>query len=86
MFYHKVCVWSAASQWPRGPRKRASRVGSALQLPGSGTNEVHFSQLVMADAVELETMKNYNIAFERIDPSISRYPYCIVWTPIPVLS
>uniref|UniRef100_A0A8C2B3Y5 Transmembrane protein 222b n=1 Tax=Cyprinus carpio TaxID=7962 RepID=A0A8C2B3Y5_CYPCA len=31
-------------------------------------------------------MKNYNIAFERIDPSISRYPYCIVWTPIPVLS
>uniref|UniRef100_A0A673JQV3 Transmembrane protein 222-like n=1 Tax=Sinocyclocheilus rhinocerous TaxID=307959 RepID=A0A673JQV3_9TELE len=23
---------------------------------------------------------------ERIDPSISRYPYCIVWTPIPVLS
>ncbi|XP_016343062.1 transmembrane protein 222-like [Sinocyclocheilus anshuiensis] len=40
----------------------------------------------MADAVEIETMKNYNIAFERIDPSISRYPYCIVWTPIPVLS
>uniref|UniRef100_A0A671N8R9 Transmembrane protein 222-like n=1 Tax=Sinocyclocheilus anshuiensis TaxID=1608454 RepID=A0A671N8R9_9TELE len=23
---------------------------------------------------------------QRIDPSISRYPYCIVWTPIPVLS
>ncbi|KTF77219.1 hypothetical protein cypCar_00043561 [Cyprinus carpio] len=40
----------------------------------------------MADAVEIETMKNYNLAFERIDPSISRYPYCIVWTPIPVLS
>ncbi len=54
--------------------------------PGSGTNEVHSSQLVMADGVEIETMKNYNKAFERIDPSISRYPYCIVWTPIPVLS
>lgn len=78
----KVC----GLQWPQGPRKRDARVASALQLPGSGTNEVHFSQLVMADAVEIETMKNYNIAFERIDPSISRYPYCIVWTPIPVLS
>ncbi len=54
--------------------------------PGSGTNEANFLQLVMADAVEIETMKNYNIAFERIDPSINRYPYCIVWTPIPVLS
>ncbi|CDQ64913.1 unnamed protein product [Oncorhynchus mykiss] len=31
-------------------------------------------------------MKNYHIAFERIDPDTSRYPYCIVWTPIPVLS
>ena len=40
----------------------------------------------MADVVEIETTKNYNIAVERIDPITSRYPYCIVWTPIPVLS
>uniref|UniRef100_A0AAR2JGA6 Transmembrane protein 222a n=1 Tax=Pygocentrus nattereri TaxID=42514 RepID=A0AAR2JGA6_PYGNA len=31
-------------------------------------------------------MKNYQIAEEKIDPNSSRYPYCIVWTPIPVLS
>uniref|UniRef100_A0A8K9XYM6 Transmembrane protein 222b n=1 Tax=Oncorhynchus mykiss TaxID=8022 RepID=A0A8K9XYM6_ONCMY len=40
----------------------------------------------MAGVVEIDTMKNYHIAFERIDPDTSRYPYCIVWTPIPVLS
>ncbi|XP_036418478.1 transmembrane protein 222 isoform X2 [Colossoma macropomum] len=39
----------------------------------------------MAD-VETESMKNYQIAAEKIDPNSSRYPYCIVWTPIPVLS
>ncbi|GLD58016.1 transmembrane protein 222-like protein [Lates japonicus] len=31
-------------------------------------------------------MKNYHIASEKINPEASRYPYCIVWTPIPVLS
>ncbi|TRY95969.1 hypothetical protein DNTS_026795, partial [Danionella cerebrum] len=76
---------SLEGSWDPGARKRGL-FSPALQLPGSKTNEVHFSQLVMADAVVVETMKNYNIAFERIDPSISRYPYCIVWTPIPVLS
>ncbi|KAM4629903.1 transmembrane protein 222 isoform 2-T2 [Polymixia lowei] len=40
----------------------------------------------MADVGDIDTMKNYHIAFEKIDPDISRYPYCIVWTPIPVLS
>lgn len=50
-----------------------------------GTNEVHSPQLVMAD-VEKESMKNYRIASEKINPEASRYPYCIVWTPIPVLS
>ncbi|KAK2864454.1 hypothetical protein Q7C36_003608 [Tachysurus vachellii] len=40
----------------------------------------------MADVVEVESMKNYHIAFEKIDLNTSRYPYCIVWTPIPVLS
>lgn len=39
----------------------------------------------MAD-VEKESMKNYHIASEKINPEASRYPYCIVWTPIPVLS
>ncbi|XP_066531876.1 transmembrane protein 222 isoform X1 [Hoplias malabaricus] len=39
----------------------------------------------MAD-VETESMKNYQIALEKINPNTSRYPHCIVWTPIPVLS
>lgn len=52
---------------------------------GSGTNEVHNPQLVMAD-IDKESMKNYHIASEKINPEASRYPYCIVWTPIPVLS
>lgn len=41
---------------------------------------------MMADDVEKESMKNYHIASEKIDPQTCRYPYCIVWTPIPVLS
>lgn len=40
----------------------------------------------MADVVDKEAMKNYHIASEKINPELSRYPYCIVWTPIPVLS
>uniref|UniRef100_A0A3P9D6L1 Transmembrane protein 222 n=1 Tax=Maylandia zebra TaxID=106582 RepID=A0A3P9D6L1_9CICH len=28
----------------------------------------------------------YYQASEKINPEASRYPYCIVWTPIPVLS
>lgn len=40
----------------------------------------------MADVVDKDTMKNYHIASEKINPETSRYPYCIVWTPIPVLS
>uniref|UniRef100_A0A3Q3WMQ4 Uncharacterized protein n=1 Tax=Mola mola TaxID=94237 RepID=A0A3Q3WMQ4_MOLML len=31
-------------------------------------------------------MKNYHIASGKINLEASRYPYCIVWTPIPVLS
>lgn len=40
----------------------------------------------MADDVDKDSMKNYSIASEKINPGASRYPYCIVWTPIPVLS
>lgn len=40
----------------------------------------------MADVVENDSMKNYHLASERINPEASRFPYCIVWTPIPVLS
>ncbi|XP_045913951.1 transmembrane protein 222 isoform X2 [Micropterus dolomieu] len=41
----------------------------------------------MADVVvDKDTMKNYHTASEKINPATSRYPYCIVWTPIPVLS
>lgn len=51
-----------------------------------GSDEINFSLLVMADVAEIDTMKNYHGGFEKIDTDTSRYPYCIVWTPIPVLS
>nr|XP_046188879.1 transmembrane protein 222-like isoform X3 [Oncorhynchus gorbuscha] len=31
-------------------------------------------------------MINYHGGFEKIDRKNSRYPYCVVWTPIPILS
>ncbi|KAJ8407020.1 hypothetical protein AAFF_G00292960 [Aldrovandia affinis] len=41
----------------------------------------------MADEGKLDTMKNSSqCSFEGIGPDIRRYPYCIVWTPIPLLS
>ncbi|KAK5911595.1 hypothetical protein CgunFtcFv8_005756 [Champsocephalus gunnari] len=40
----------------------------------------------MADVVEKESMKNYQIASEKINTEAGRFPYCVVWTPIPVLS
>ncbi|KAJ8334916.1 hypothetical protein SKAU_G00405550 [Synaphobranchus kaupii] len=40
----------------------------------------------MADVGELDTSKNCQGGIGGIDPDVSRYPYSIVWTPIPVLS
>ncbi|KAG9339190.1 hypothetical protein JZ751_024048 [Albula glossodonta] len=40
----------------------------------------------MTDLSEFVTMNNYPESLEGINPDIIRYPYCIVWTPIPVLS
>ncbi|NP_001013334.2 transmembrane protein 222a [Danio rerio] len=40
----------------------------------------------MADVSEIDTMKHYHGGFEKIDREMSRYPHCIVWTPIPVLT
>uniref|UniRef100_H2U9P2 Transmembrane protein 222 n=1 Tax=Takifugu rubripes TaxID=31033 RepID=H2U9P2_TAKRU len=48
------------------------RVSANLTQLKVETNEVQFPQLVMADVVDKDRA--------------SRYPYCIVWTPIPVLS
>uniref|UniRef100_A0A671KET9 Transmembrane protein 222a n=1 Tax=Sinocyclocheilus anshuiensis TaxID=1608454 RepID=A0A671KET9_9TELE len=31
-------------------------------------------------------MKQFHSGFEKIDKEMSRYPHCIVWTPIPVLT
>lgn len=62
------------------------RVSANLTQLKVETNEVQFPQLVMADVVDKDSMKNYSIASEKINPGASRYPYCIVWTPIPVLS
>uniref|UniRef100_A0A6Q2Y4E7 Transmembrane protein 222a n=1 Tax=Esox lucius TaxID=8010 RepID=A0A6Q2Y4E7_ESOLU len=44
------------------------------------------SKLVMAESDEINIMINYNGGFEKIDRKNSRYPYCIVWTPIPILT
>ncbi|XP_014056026.1 transmembrane protein 222 [Salmo salar] len=38
------------------------------------------------EADEIDIMINYQGGFEKIDRKNSRYPYCIVWTPIPILS
>uniref|UniRef100_A0A4W5RYN5 Transmembrane protein 222a n=1 Tax=Hucho hucho TaxID=62062 RepID=A0A4W5RYN5_9TELE len=38
------------------------------------------------EAGEIDIMINYHGGFEKIDRNNSRYPYCIVWTPIPILS
>ncbi|KTF77716.1 hypothetical protein cypCar_00030169 [Cyprinus carpio] len=40
----------------------------------------------MADVTEIDTMKHYHGGFEKIDKEMCRYPHCIVWTPIPVLT
>uniref|UniRef100_A0A8C5AQ41 Transmembrane protein 222a n=1 Tax=Gadus morhua TaxID=8049 RepID=A0A8C5AQ41_GADMO len=42
---------------------------------------------VMAEAEEdTDVTMNYHGDFEKNDQKKSRYPYCIVWTPIPILS
>nr|XP_057903446.1 transmembrane protein 222 [Doryrhamphus excisus] len=48
--------------------------------------KLNLSKLAMADVDGKEIMKNYHLASEKINPEASRYPHCIVWTPIPVLS
>ncbi|XP_026861102.1 transmembrane protein 222a isoform X6 [Electrophorus electricus] len=40
----------------------------------------------MAVLVEVDTMNTIQVGFEKIDKELSRYPYCIVWTPIPGLT
>ncbi|MCJ8750315.1 hypothetical protein PDJAM_G00261640 [Pangasius djambal] len=43
---------------------------------------------VMAGVSEaaLDTMKSFQSGYEKIDRELSRYPFCIVWTPIPGLT
>lgn len=43
-------------------------------------------QAVMADVCETDVMMNYHGDFVKSDRKSPRYPYCIVWTPIPILS
>lgn len=43
-------------------------------------------QAVMAEVGETDVMMNYHGDFIKSDRKNSRYPYCIVWTPIPILS
>ncbi|XP_043940335.1 transmembrane protein 222 isoform X2 [Protopterus annectens] len=44
-------------------------------------------QPAMATAeVEEGKMKHFNGGMEKLDVERSRFPYCIVWTPIPVLT
>ncbi|XP_020504606.1 transmembrane protein 222 [Labrus bergylta] len=40
----------------------------------------------MAEVDETDVMMNYHGDFLKSDRKTSRYPYCIVWTPIPILS
>ncbi|KAF3839964.1 hypothetical protein F7725_018681 [Dissostichus mawsoni] len=41
---------------------------------------------VMAEVDETDIMMNYHGDFLKGDKKNNRYPYCIVWTPIPILS
>lgn len=43
-------------------------------------------QAVMAEADDTDMMVNYHGDFLKSDRKSSRYPYCVVWTPIPILS
>uniref|UniRef100_A0AAY4BGP7 Transmembrane protein 222b n=2 Tax=Denticeps clupeoides TaxID=299321 RepID=A0AAY4BGP7_9TELE len=62
------------------PEAERTRLPSRLSRPV-------LAQPAMADVAEPDAgSRNYQIALERIDPGTSRYPYCIVWTPIPVLT
>ncbi|KAM6967744.1 transmembrane protein 222-like [Aplochiton taeniatus] len=40
----------------------------------------------MAETDEIDIIMNFQGGFEKVDFKHSRYPYCIVWTPIPILS
>ncbi|XP_042280754.1 transmembrane protein 222-like isoform X2 [Thunnus maccoyii] len=40
----------------------------------------------MAEADDTDMMMNYNADFLKSDRKNSRYPFCVVWTPIPILS
>ncbi|XP_029115711.1 transmembrane protein 222-like [Scleropages formosus] len=40
----------------------------------------------MADVCEVDSLSSLTRGLEKIDPSASRYPFCVVWTPIPLLS
>lgn len=41
---------------------------------------------VMAEADDIDMMMSYHGDFLKSDRKSSRYPYCVVWTPIPILS
>lgn len=41
---------------------------------------------VMAEVDETDVMMTYPGDFLKSDRKNSRYPYCVVWTPIPILS
>lgn len=43
-------------------------------------------QAAMADVCETDVMLNYHGDFLKSDRKSPRYPYCVVWTPIPMLS
>ncbi|XP_049440252.1 transmembrane protein 222-like [Epinephelus fuscoguttatus] len=43
-------------------------------------------QAVMAEVDETDIMMSYHGDFIKSDRKSTRYPFCIVWTPIPILS
>lgn len=65
-------------------------INSVKRQNGAGDVVVHKKRsspcfLAMDDKLEENTM-DHEDSYPRIDVPRSRYPYCIVWTPIPVLT
>lgn len=66
---------------PRSRRLRASAFHPSVSSPWLSL------EAVMAEEVDdTDVMMNYHGDFLKSDRKNSRYPYCVVWTPIPILS
>lgn len=79
--------WCVHGPLVGGSAKAPTRRGRSTP-PGAAARHCLLVSLraVMAEVDETEIIMNYHEDFLKNDKQISRYPFCIVWTPIPILS